>query len=76
MCTPEKSRCAIAEESPNIMAVWGAPDDCIGKIKFHVDSIHPEQLVLNIASGSLPQDKVLKSMRLCAEPVMPAVREL
>jgi hypothetical protein len=32
--------------------------------------------MLNIASGSLPQDKALKSMRLCAEPVMPAVRKL
>ena len=56
------------------MAVWGTPDECIEKIKFYVDAMHPEQLMLNIASGSLPQDKVLKSMRLCAEEVMPAVR--
>jgi len=76
LCTPEKSRRAGAEESPNIMAVWGTPDDCIERIKFYVDSIHPEQLMLNIASGSLPQEKVLKSMRLCADPVMPAVRKL
>ena len=32
--------------------------------------------MLNIASGSLPQEKVLQSMRLFAEAVMPAVREL
>ena len=56
------------------MAVWGTPEDCVGKIKFYVDSLRPEQLMLNIASGSLPQDKVLKSMRLCAEEVMPALR--
>ncbi len=72
--TPEKARAAVAAEGPNIMAVWGTPEDCIEKIKFYVDAIHPEQLMLNIASGSLAQDKVLKSMRLCAEEVMPALR--
>jgi hypothetical protein len=30
--------------------------------------------MLNIASGSLSQEKILKSMRLCAEAVMPALR--
>ena len=57
---------AVAEESLNIMAVWGMPEDCIEKIKFYADSIQPEHLMLNIASGSLPQDKVLKSVRLIA----------
>jgi alkanesulfonate monooxygenase SsuD/methylene tetrahydromethanopterin reductase-like flavin-dependent oxidoreductase (luciferase family) len=74
--TQEKARDAVAEEGPNIMAVWGTPDDCIEKIKFYIDSLQPEQLMLNIASGSLAQDKALKSMRLFAEAVMPAVREL
>ena len=74
--TQEKARGAVAEEGSNIMAVWGTPDDCIEKIKFYVDSLQPEQLMVNIASGSLAQDKALKSMRLFAEAVMPAVREL
>jgi len=73
---PEKARRAVAEESPNIMAVWGTPDDCLERINCYVDSIHPEQLMLNIASGSLAQEKILNSMRLCAEEVMPALREL
>jgi hypothetical protein len=30
--------------------------------------------MLNIASGRLDQENVLKSMRLCAEQVMPALR--
>ena len=72
--TPEKARAAIAAEGPNIMAVWGTPEDCIEKIKFYVDFLRPEQLMLNIASGSLPQVKVLQSMRLFADAVMPAVR--
>src|SRR6266480_5777279 len=74
LATPEKARGAVAEEGSNIMAVWGTPDDCIEKIKFYVDAIHPEQVMVNIASGSLAQDKVLKSMWLCAEEVMPALR--
>jgi len=74
LCTPEKARHAVETDGPNIMAVWGTPDECVEKIKCYVDAMHPEQLMLNIASGSLPQDSVLKSMRLCAEDVMPAVR--
>jgi alkanesulfonate monooxygenase SsuD/methylene tetrahydromethanopterin reductase-like flavin-dependent oxidoreductase (luciferase family) len=74
--TPEKARAAVEAEWPNVMAVWGTPEDCIEKIKFYVNSVRPEQLMFNIASGSLPQEKVLRSMRLCAEAVMPAVRTL
>jgi len=76
LCTPEKARQAVAEEAPGIMAVWGTPDDCLEQIKFYVDATHPEQLLLNIASGSLPQEKVLTSMRLFASELLPAVREL
>jgi alkanesulfonate monooxygenase SsuD/methylene tetrahydromethanopterin reductase-like flavin-dependent oxidoreductase (luciferase family) len=74
--TQEKARDAVFHEGPNIMAVWGTPEDCIEKLKFYIDSLQPEQLMLNIASGSLAQDKALKSMQLFAEAVMPAVREL
>jgi alkanesulfonate monooxygenase SsuD/methylene tetrahydromethanopterin reductase-like flavin-dependent oxidoreductase (luciferase family) len=75
LCTPEKAKAAVAAEGPNVMAVWGTPDECIDQIKFYVDAMHPEQLMLNIASGSLPQEKTLKSMRLCAERVLPALRQ-
>ncbi len=64
----------MAEEGTNIMAVWGTPDDCIEKIKFYVDALCAEQLMVNIASGTLPQEKVLQAMRLCADEVMPALR--
>jgi alkanesulfonate monooxygenase SsuD/methylene tetrahydromethanopterin reductase-like flavin-dependent oxidoreductase (luciferase family) len=76
LSTPEKARRAVAEEGPNIMAVWGTPEDCVTKIKFYTDALHPEQLMLNIASGTLAQEEALKSMRLFAEEVMPAVRAL
>jgi alkanesulfonate monooxygenase SsuD/methylene tetrahydromethanopterin reductase-like flavin-dependent oxidoreductase (luciferase family) len=76
LSTPEKARRAVAEESPNIMAVWGTPEDCIEKIKYYAECLHPEQLMLNIASGRLAQEKVLTSMRLFAEEVMPALRGL
>ena len=73
--TAEKARGAVAQEGLNIMAVWGTPADCIEMIRFYFRAIHPEQLMLNIASGSLPQKEVLQSMRLFAEEVMPAVRK-
>jgi alkanesulfonate monooxygenase SsuD/methylene tetrahydromethanopterin reductase-like flavin-dependent oxidoreductase (luciferase family) len=76
LATPEKARRAVADEGLNIMAVWGTRDDCIEKIRFYVDALHPEQLMLNIASGSLVQDKALKSMRFFAEAVMPVVRSI
>lgn len=76
LSTPAKATRALAEEGTNIMAVWGTPDDCIEKIKFYADALRPEQLMLNIASGSLPQEKVLQAMRLFAQEVMPAVRSL
>ena len=76
LCTPEKARQAVETEETKIRAAWGTPDDGIEKIKFYVDDMHPEQLMFNTASGSLAQDKVLTSMRLCAEPVMPALRRM
>ena len=74
LCEPEKARVAVVEESPNIMAVWGTPDDCLERIHYYVNSIQPEQLMLNIASGRLDQENIIKSMRLCAEQVLPVLR--
>jgi alkanesulfonate monooxygenase SsuD/methylene tetrahydromethanopterin reductase-like flavin-dependent oxidoreductase (luciferase family) len=76
LCTPEKARAAVQGEWPNVMAVWGTPQECVAKIKYYVDALHPEQLMLNMASGSLPQDRVLQSMRLFAGEIMAAVRAL
>jgi alkanesulfonate monooxygenase SsuD/methylene tetrahydromethanopterin reductase-like flavin-dependent oxidoreductase (luciferase family) len=76
LCTPGKARTAVIAEWPNVMAVWGTPDECVEKIKFYAETLCPEQLMLNIASGSLPQDKVISSMRLFAEDVMPVVRQM
>lgn len=74
LSTPEKARRAVEQEGTNIMAVWGTPEECIEKIKFYADALQPEQLMLNIASGTLAQAKALKSMRLFAEEVMPTLR--
>jgi alkanesulfonate monooxygenase SsuD/methylene tetrahydromethanopterin reductase-like flavin-dependent oxidoreductase (luciferase family) len=74
LCTAEKARAAVTAGWPNVMAVWGTPEECIEKIKFYADALNPEQLMLNIASGTLPQEKALACMRLFAEEVMPALR--
>jgi alkanesulfonate monooxygenase SsuD/methylene tetrahydromethanopterin reductase-like flavin-dependent oxidoreductase (luciferase family) len=76
LSTPEKARAAVTAEWPNVMAVWGTPADCIEKIKYYADALAPEQLMVNIASGSLSQEKALSSMRLFAQEVMPALRSL
>jgi alkanesulfonate monooxygenase SsuD/methylene tetrahydromethanopterin reductase-like flavin-dependent oxidoreductase (luciferase family) len=76
LCTPEKARAAVMAEWPNVMAVWGTPGECIEKIKFYTGALRPEQLMLNIASGSLPQPQVLASMRLFAQEVMPALQQV
>jgi alkanesulfonate monooxygenase SsuD/methylene tetrahydromethanopterin reductase-like flavin-dependent oxidoreductase (luciferase family) len=76
LCTEEKARAAVEAEWPNVMAVWGTPDECIEKIRFYADALRPEQLMLNIASGTLPQDQALASMRLFAQEVMPAFGNL
>ncbi len=75
LCELEKARRAVEEEAPHIMAVWGTPDECLKRIRYYVDCVQPEQLMLNIASGSLSQEKVIMSMRLFAEQVMPLLRE-
>jgi alkanesulfonate monooxygenase SsuD/methylene tetrahydromethanopterin reductase-like flavin-dependent oxidoreductase (luciferase family) len=72
---PERARRAVAEESANIMAVWGTPEECLERIRYYLDCLKPEQLMLNIASGSLAQEPVLKAMRLCAEELLPALRQ-
>ncbi len=55
-CTPEKARRAVETEGPNIMAVWGTPDECIEKIKFYVDAhaaraAHAQHRVRQLAAG-------------------------
>jgi alkanesulfonate monooxygenase SsuD/methylene tetrahydromethanopterin reductase-like flavin-dependent oxidoreductase (luciferase family) len=74
LCTAEKARRVVADESPNIMAVWGTADECLERIRYYLDCLRPEQLMLNIASGSLAQDQVLKAMRLCAAEILPELR--
>jgi len=73
---PQEARRLVADEAPNIMAVWGTPGECLEGIRYYVDCLRPDQLMLNIASGSLAQDKILKAMRLCAEEILPALRRL
>ena len=74
LSTPEKARLAVSEEGTDIMAVWGTPAECVERIKFYVDALHPEQLMLNIAAGTLAQEKALASMRLFAEEVAPMLK--
>ncbi len=74
--TPEKARDAVVTKGRTSWPCGARRTIASRRSNSTSNALHPEQLMLNIASGSLAQDKALKSMRLFAEEVMPAVREL
>jgi alkanesulfonate monooxygenase SsuD/methylene tetrahydromethanopterin reductase-like flavin-dependent oxidoreductase (luciferase family) len=65
----------VEDGAPNTLAVWGTPRECVERIRFYVNEIKPQQLIIDIASGSLEQGKVLSSMQLFAREVMPEFRK-
>jgi alkanesulfonate monooxygenase SsuD/methylene tetrahydromethanopterin reductase-like flavin-dependent oxidoreductase (luciferase family) len=73
---PTRARRLVEEEAPNTLAVWGTPAECVKRLRFYVNEVKPQQLLINIASGSLEQEKVIPCMRLFAEEVMPDLRRL
>ena len=54
--------------------IMGTPETCIAKLKELQDAMGIDHFNANFWFGDLPQDQVLRSMRLFAEEVMPAFR--
>ena len=52
--------------------VIGTPETCVERLKTLRDVMGIDHFAANVWFGDMPQDKVLKSMRLFAEEVMPA----
>ncbi len=52
--------------------VIGTPKTCVERLKTLRDVMGIDHFAANVWFGDMPQDKVLKSMRLFAEEVMPA----
>jgi alkanesulfonate monooxygenase SsuD/methylene tetrahydromethanopterin reductase-like flavin-dependent oxidoreductase (luciferase family) len=56
--------------------VWGTPDQCIEKIRGISDAFHPEEYMLVMRYGDMPQDVSERSMKLFAREVLPAVQAM
>ena len=58
------------------MAIWGNPDTVIKKIKYLHERCHVGHLLLMMQAGTMPTEHTRKSLKLFAEEVYPAIREL
>jgi hypothetical protein len=72
---PEDARRAVEDSFPKHAIVWGTPEEVLRKIRFFVNEINPGQLLLHMNAAGLQHEKIVKSMRLFAEGVMPALKE-
>lgn len=59
------------EEFLEKKAIFGTPDTVAAKIKWLRNTYNVQHLIGDFSAGTLEQDKVLKSMELFAEKVMP-----
>ncbi len=53
----------------------GSPEDVIQKILFQHDIFHHDRFLLQMTVGSIPHEKIMRSIELFATKVAPAVRE-
>ena len=62
------------DELLETFSVIGTPDTCIRQIRKLQDVMHIDHFNCSFSFGDLKQDKILRSMRMFAEQVMPAFR--
>ena len=55
--------------------VWDTPEQCIATLRCIADQFHPEEFMLVMRFGSMPQDASDNSIELFAREVLPAIRE-
>lgn len=60
----------------NGIAIWGNPDTVIKKIKYLHDRCQVGHLMMMMQAGFMPTEHTRKSLKLFAEEVYPAIREL
>ena len=53
----------------------GSPDEVIAKILFQYDIFQHDRFLIQFTIGSIPHDRVLRSIELFGTVVAPAVRE-
>lgn len=72
---PADARSAVEDSFPRHALLWGTPGEVLEKIRFFVKEIKPTRLLVHMNAGGLPHEKVVRSMRLFAEGVLPALKE-
>ncbi|MCS7477817.1 LLM class flavin-dependent oxidoreductase [Umezawaea endophytica] len=69
----------LRRDWPDLVAdgrfIIGSPEDCVARIVEHVDRLGVTELVCRFQWPGTPQHEVLRSMRLFAAEVVPAVEE-
>jgi len=56
--------------------VWGTPEMCAEKIRTVAKLLNPAEIIMLPRVGDMPFDAALKSMRLFAREVLPAIHEI
>jgi alkanesulfonate monooxygenase SsuD/methylene tetrahydromethanopterin reductase-like flavin-dependent oxidoreductase (luciferase family) len=66
------------EESNYLVSdhMWGTPDQCIERIERLMGRTNCDEVILHVRYGGMPVDKGVKSMRLIADEVLPALHEM
>ena len=64
------------ELNENGVAIWGSPDTVIKKITYLHERCQVGHLMMMMQAGFMPTEDTRKSLKLFAEEVYPAIREL
>jgi alkanesulfonate monooxygenase SsuD/methylene tetrahydromethanopterin reductase-like flavin-dependent oxidoreductase (luciferase family) len=56
--------------------VWGTPDQCVAKLRTIAEQFHPDEFMMVMRYGNMPQDVAEASTELFAREVLPAVHEM
>ena len=71
---PKRCEKAVLSEWPRRLALWGNQVTLESKLKYIIERLRPDGLILNIECGNIPFEMTLASMRFFAERLMPQVR--
>ena len=72
---PEDARRAVEDSFPKHALLWGTPGEVLEKIRFFVNEIKPTRLLLHMNAGGIEHEKVVRSMRLFADRILPSLKD-
>ena len=67
-------RCEFAELTAGGRFVLGSPQTCAAILSEHVDRLGADHFICRLQRPGMPQQQVLRSMRLLAREVLPLVQ--